>query len=947
MFTHLLPRIVLAILASSASLTIPTQAKDNSNDTQKRDVDSQQIGALESEVLAIFEKNCAECHKAGSKKRVPLTKETNLAALRTSSKYVTAGSIEKSDLYQRVKSGIDDDKHMPDSEGMPGDPDYRPPLSPAELGVLEMWINTSPAPAARRFISDEEINLRIIADLNTLPPQLRPDKVRYLTLTNLYNQTDARGQPSVSDADLALYRSAVSKLLNSLSWSATIANPTPVDTEQTILRIYLPGYSWSTDFWDRIATFYPYAILSNSVAERQGFSLTRSTSPRLRADWFVFALSQPPLYHEALQLPGLDGSEHADTALEKQLQVQVRRNLQGGRAQRAAFELSGVSVGNRMIEHHLQSNGGGYWKSYDFDRNRKDQQGGDLFAAPLGPPGTGITGDPQLEFHQDGGEIVFTLPNGLHGYLLVNAQGQIINRGPTNIVHDASRSDGAIINGISCISCHQQGLFDPPADQLRDLITSSRTNLPTAERDLITALYDKDKLATAFKDTRNRFQAAAKEAGFATGPADEEPVRKLYNKFLVDIKLEQLASEFGQNGDFFLTDMKRSKEPRVRLLAAKLENGVAIPRGSFISSFEVITKALELGDLRSFEPPPFEEFGGTNPPPPRPKPNDTLTILREGKQVAIPITREPRKASKETPFANGLGMLFVPCVEHKGLKKVLFSIWETRSRDYATFMRAASYTMQGSDANNWKSMKYSSDNTKYPEVPVGRGKGETVEQSNHPVQSVSYEDAVAFCAWLTLTERAAGRITSKETYQLPNDQEWSYAVGIGEKEPSTGTPESKSMELQDVFPWSGDYPPAGRPDNYADSTSVDAGTNWGSGSFIKGYTDGFATTAPVGSFDANNCGLYDMGGNITEWCSDLYNTKQEHLPYRTSLILSAEELRKYNNADHTDLSTRGGNWLSYSRSDLKSAFRGRRPAEYRNVDIGFRCVLVMVGSSSP
>jgi hypothetical protein len=119
------------------------------------------------------------------------------------------------------------------------------------------------------------------------------------------------------------------------------------------------------------------------------------------------------------------------------------------------------------------------------------------------------------------------------------------------------------------------------------------------------------------------------------------------------------------------------------------------------------------------------------------------------------------RASKSAPFTNSLGMKFVPVPG----TEVLFCIHETRSRDYAAFMadRNRGYSMSGDDAEDWRTGEVK-------QVPVGRGVGERAEQSNHPVASVSWLDAVAFCDWLSKKEG--------KTYRLPTVRYGSYGFRV-------------------------------------------------------------------------------------------------------------------------------------------------------------------------
>ncbi|WP_436425189.1 hypothetical protein, partial [Enterococcus faecium] len=80
-------------------------------------------------------------------------------------------------------------------------------------------------------------------------------------------------------------------------------------------------------------------------------------------------------------------------------------NIRNFVAQRAAFQRSGVSQNNRLIERH-PSRSGFFWTSYDFAGNRDRQS---LFSFPLGPNGPNA-------FHHDGGETIFSLPNGFQAY---------------------------------------------------------------------------------------------------------------------------------------------------------------------------------------------------------------------------------------------------------------------------------------------------------------------------------------------------------------------------------------------------------------------------------------------------------------------------------------------------------------------------------------------------
>lgn len=184
------------------------------------------------------------------------------------------------------------------------------------------------------------------------------------------------------------------------------------------------------------------------------------------------------------------------------------------------------------------------------------------------------------------------------------------------------------------------------------------------------------------------------------------------------------------------------------------------------------------------------------------------------------FTDDPFQVSSKRPFLNSLGMPFVPTTR----SKTLFCIWQLRIRDYGQFCIETGAILPVAD---------------FPQL------------QDHPVVNVTWNDAYLFCDWLTKREIWLGLISVKHVYRLPKDEEWSAAVGLPYEH--SVSPRGRSGII-DGFPWGENFPPPPGAGNYHPRLSVDE----------------FPETSPVGSFSPNKYGIYDLGGNVWEWCMDEY-----------------------------------------------------------------------------
>jgi len=177
------------------------------------------------------------------------------------------------------------------------------------------------------------------------------------------------------------------------------------------------------------------------------------------------------------------------------------------------------------------------------------------------------------------------------------------------------------------------------------------------------------------------------------------------------------------------------------------------------------------------------------------------------------------------------------------------------------------------------------------------------QTDNHPVVCVSHIDAMAFCQWLSQKEGL--------TYRLPTEAEWEFACRAG---------------TRTLYPLSDDPESLVTIANVADASLKRKFPNF---TCIEG-DDRFVYTAPVGSFAPNPWGLYDMIGNVWEWCADWYDDK-----YCASS--PAADPPGASRASYRVI--RGGGWDSIARCCRPAARNGDVP-ESRNNRLGFRVAAV-------
>jgi formylglycine-generating enzyme required for sulfatase activity len=199
-------------------------------------------------------------------------------------------------------------------------------------------------------------------------------------------------------------------------------------------------------------------------------------------------------------------------------------------------------------------------------------------------------------------------------------------------------------------------------------------------------------------------------------------------------------------------------------------------------------------------------------------------------------------------------------------------------------------------------------------------KDESLDLERQPVVRVSWQEAAAFCNWLSQREKLppayvkngdrfelADPVTTG--YRLPTEAEWEFAARFD------------GVRASRKYPWGNDLPVPAKSGNWGDATAI-----YLTPVTITGYEDSYRVAAPVGSFVANPLGLHDMGGNVLEWTADRYSIYVVGPDFESVDPLGPKTGDNY--------VVRGAGWLTGKVPELRLAVRDS--ANSPRPDLGFR-----------
>lgn len=435
----------------------------------------------------MLERHCARCHQGS--KRAP-TEQANgtfanilsLDALARTPGLVRPGEPDASPLYQAMVA-----RQMPPELRRPAQglaPDFTAPDA-TELAAVRAWIASlegsvkcSSGPTA----APEDLAADIERAIGSADPAAASE-LRFISLAGLARRC-------ANKDELVAAKAAVTRILNSLSWSKDAAAVDTVGESGVLLAFRLSRLGWTREHWEllvaRAGAELPHAPQDGTAQHAQqhahGFAIAAEATvvvgtrvPVVDAGWLAATILDPEVYARLLGLPQtLD-------ELGSLLHVSLDEMRENRTLRRAAILKSAETSAPRVIEYY-PGRYGSLWAAHDYPA---DTTPSDLLDHPLQPwlanvpaasadasrqhaAAGGEAAEPDVPEVSTGSSVIFTLPNGLPGFAAYDAQGRRIAKTPmkakAGLLSAAGLVDeGAAVKatpaGMRCASCHALGGF--------------------------------------------------------------------------------------------------------------------------------------------------------------------------------------------------------------------------------------------------------------------------------------------------------------------------------------------------------------------------------------------------------------------------------------------------------------------------------------------------------
>lgn len=565
---------------------------------------------LAARAFAVFESHCARCHQTG-KLETPLPSGglgdiLDLERLSKDPALVRPQVPDASRVFDVLVT-----RHAP-LDVYPAGAAGGEPL-PEEIQAVREWIRQLPqnvgACASRKPAPRDRIANQIRE-----AQRLERDRVanmRFISIAHLYNGC-------ASQDELAAYRHALRKLLNSVSRARTPVKLTALDAEELVFAIRLADFGWTAQDWDLIARAAPP---TPALSWPEDIKSRASTNlPIAPGDWLAAVVAEPPVYYALIGAP----AKLSD--LGREYGVDIDQNIRLGAVRRAVTRVSAVTRGNRVSERHAGKYGA-LWLVYDFASSSGEQN---VFQRPHGPKGRALVAAP---FKPDMVRASFVMANGFYGHAIFDAAGNRIDRAAPGVERPYTGADEpAAKAGANCFECHQSGVIGA-RDVFRGYAAFEPSPLSIDVRASALAMIPPEsEMGLLVSGDIERFMGSMAAAGIEANVrlGGDEPVTALIKRYRRPVGFEAALTETGLLRDAFvlqLADAIGEAAP----LARRLQQGV-LPRPELNRLYALLKGA---GPTRAPAPGGFLRDVETEIglsmwlTPPRPIAGDLVTITAQ------------------------------------------------------------------------------------------------------------------------------------------------------------------------------------------------------------------------------------------------------------------------------------------------------------------------------
>jgi len=506
-----------------------TPARPNNNQGNGGNTEADLAKAAAENVLAT---NCGQCHGTNLDER---SAQAGMNYINDIDKLVETGKIVPlSSATSRVIQRMVRREMPPVSSGLPAVTDADITTVSQYVDNPRFWPDVAPVGGdcskAGQVVDFDELFKQVNDDINDNDDE---DTVffRYISLTNRFTA----GQCTEAlDKD----RDGLAKMMNMLSVNARIEAPVPVNDDETLYRIDLRDFDWDraisvegtafADVWEAIAANNPYAVEFVGDDADDAKDETQTAFPIQFADQMMDVAVIGNLYYAIIDV---DVAQPLATFI-TDLGIDVDQNTLDEKQLRAGTTKSRISRQDRLVQRDdIEIRSGALWQSFDFEDNANES----IFEDPF-------------DFTPGGTEAIFTLPNGMLGFIIADANDAIVE--DSDILLDSNQNNFRAITSVSCSNCHATGLI-PVVDEVRDVAIANARDigLNRDEVEQLESIYvsPQEFARQVTDDSEGFYKRALQQADLPVQGGD--PVSTVFLRFDQDMRIEDAAGDLGLQPD--------------------------------------------------------------------------------------------------------------------------------------------------------------------------------------------------------------------------------------------------------------------------------------------------------------------------------------------------------------------------------------------------------------